>query len=1714
MSASQATLKGEERDKGGGNEEKQQGDSASGGARGCRPYITPPTAAAPKDTSGESDAPKDNRREGELSQAKFRIARVSRVDKNRSLIILRGFARQGPENKFRSVEVRVMLDSGAEDSFISPSMVTRLGAAVTRGHYGDAITAFGGKSQLRERVEGLYINFPGTRPGGLLSHVFQARSNFLVAPADLGDKYDIILGTPFMRQHRGHLVFDEPCVVQLTDAGGAVTEMKLIEKGRGDTKAAGIATEAETRAAEKEDKERAIDKEVARLALEKCPHLVMSLTEFTERVLNDATRSLRITPILYRMRDDEAERTRLASVKANAKAAEGADDTSLLPPEERAKAEAMKTRLMTEFADIAPKELPKGVPGARDGHKVEIKIKEGTQPIGRYGPRMSHADTVEADKMIRELLDKGFIRPSRSPWGSPMFLVEKPDGTKRMVIDYRALNSATVRNRYPLPRVDELFDRLQGARYFSTIDLKTGYWQIAMAENSISLTAFTSRHGHFEWTVLPMGLTNAPAEFMRLMEDTFRGELNIFVLAFLDDIMVFSKTLEEHEKHLRVVLQRLRDRRLFIKLSKCAFFRQEVEFLGHRVGRQGTRMMQDKLDAILKWPEPKSKKEVEQFLGLAGYYRRFIAHFSKIASPLSELCGTLKKTRGIAKSTLPIKPFVWEDRQKEAFATLKKAVSEAPCLALPDPELDFIVHTDASGYGTGAVLMQEFKEGMRPIAFLSHKMTKAERNYPVHEQELLAILKALRAWRHYLSGRKFKILTDHQSLQYVESSAMATPRQMRWAAWFAEFDFTICYVPGKVNVVADALSRSATGGAPDADTDSSNDEYATPTLISAIAAMAPLPIRVRTAAATDSQYEALLAMSDAELLRRNRAKADGLLYRQEPNTPDTGQLVVPNNAELRRWLLSWAHDASESAHRGGHRMYKWLGERVWWPKMQQDANAYATSCEECQRNKPDLQGRQGLPLAIETPQKFGLVWCLDFIGPLKRTPRGHNAVMVCIEKVSRLTVYVPLRTDASAPEVFHAFNTHVIAHYGTPQTLISDRDTRFTSRFWEDIWSGMHTTLKRSTAFHPQTDGSTERANRTLIEALRAYVNSERDDWDVFLPQLQRATNSSVCASTGHTPDMMASGHQVRSELDAALEADGVAPRINHPGARELAERRERALDKARELIKKAQEKQQRDSMRGRRPADIKAGDKVWLSNKNMRKEGEGAKLGAVYSGPYEVVTMRGSNAAQLKLPDVCRLHPVFNLDLLKKFVDGENAFPGRPRRFDLQGPVPQEDPDAGGPGDPVWEVERVIGERKVRGVQQYKVHWVGWPSEQDSWLTADECDGCADLVVEFEERREAAMRARLVRSNALGLSKQVRMQTRTVELWAARVKRVKQAATPPTAAERQQQEESRAQTNKNHPRIPQVRARMNAKGSIDMGTRRCAGDTMEGGICKLKTRHGCLCWVHRKKGLGLAVKPSRIDGAGLGLFATREFKKGARIIAYTGDYIPTVDGEDGNDFDGSIYVLALSDAWALDAARTNTAEGRMLNDARGTPYTNNAEFHVNHRDKTAWLSAKKRIKEGDELLVSYGNSFWNGTRKKAVLVVDGAAASRPQVKDIRVPAAAPALASSSSSAPARPAPRGNRGKKSATGRREDPICIDGVHLPAISIRFNAITREGDDDDDRDADAEGVTWWMGVDSVQDAMRCIVASTYQEEGNQKRSRYWHTSGEEYRYKEGV
>ncbi|KAJ0556179.1 putative nucleotidyltransferase, Ribonuclease H [Helianthus annuus] len=444
--------------------------------------------------------------------------------------------------------------------------------------------------------------------------------------------------------------------------------------------------------------------------------------------------------------------------------------------------------VVREFPNVFPDDIP-DLPPSRD-IDFRIDLNPGANPIARAPYRLAPSEMRELSSQLQELLDIGFIHPSTSPWGAPVLFVKKKDGSFRMCIDYRELNKLTIKNRYPLPRIDDLFDQLQGATCFSKIDLRSGYHQLRIQEEDIPKTAFRTRYGHYEFVVMPFGLTNAPAVFMFLINRVCKPFLDRFIIVFIDDILVYSKSKAEHAQHLRLVLELLQGNRLYAKFSKCEFWLEEVQFLGHIVNSQGIHVDPVKIEAVKSWVTPKNPSEARSFLGLAGYYLRFIEGFSKIDVPLTAL-------------TYKDKPFVWGTEPESAFQTLKHMLCNAPLLTLPDGNDDFIVCYDASNLGLGCVLMQRDKV----IAYASRQVKIHEKNYTTHDLELGAVVFALKIWRHCLYGTKCTILTDHRSLQHIFDQKELNIRQRRWVELLNNYDCEIRYHPGKANVVADALSR-------------------------------------------------------------------------------------------------------------------------------------------------------------------------------------------------------------------------------------------------------------------------------------------------------------------------------------------------------------------------------------------------------------------------------------------------------------------------------------------------------------------------------------------------------------------------------------------------------------------------------------------------------------------------------------------------------------------------------------------------------------------------------------------------------------------------------------------------------------------------------------------------------------------------------------------
>ncbi|KAJ9563234.1 hypothetical protein OSB04_008394 [Centaurea solstitialis] len=788
------------------------------------------------------------------------------------------------------------------------------------------------------------------------------------------------------------------------------------------------------------------------------------------------------------------------------------------------------------YADVFPDELP-GVPPEQ---QVEFRIDlvPGATPVAKAPYRLAPSEMKELFDQLQELLGKEFIRPSSSPWGASILFVKKKDGSQRMCIDYRELNKRTVKNRYPLPRIDDLFDQLQGASWFSKIDLRSGYHQMRVREADIEKTAFRTRYGHYEFVVMPFGLTNAPAAFMDLMNRVCSRMLDRSVIVFIDDILVYSKTKEEHEIHLREVLETLRKEKLYAKA------RSEPRW--HNVDPA-------KLSAVMQWGIPKTPSEIRSFLGLAGYYRRFIQDFSKIALPLTKLT---KKSAA----------FSWGNKQQEAFDELRKRLCEAPVLTLPKGVEDMVVYCDASHQGLGAILMQRGKV----IAYASRQLKPHECNYPTHDLELGAVVFALNMWRHYL--------------------------QRRWLDVVKDYDCEILYHPGKANVVADALSRNPIG-------------KPIRGLCLRMTIMTPLLELIWKA-----QEEAILDVNAKrerifgeipKLDRDNR----GLLTRY-------GRIWVPQLGGNRQILFEEAHRSRFSIHPGVTKMYRGLREDYWWPCMKLDVARYVEECLTCRKVKAEHQRPHGKLQPLEIP-----VWKWEqityLITKLPKTPRGFDATWVIVDRLTKSAHFLPIQESSSADKLADIFVREIMRLHGVPVSIVSDRDTRFTSRFWERFQKEMGTKLHFSTAFHPQRDGQSERTIQTLEDMLRACVLDFGGSWDRYLPLAEFSYNNSFDASICMPPFEMLYGRKCRTPICWGEVGHRVL------GSTEIVLKTTELVQMIRERLATAQSRQKRYADRRRSDLEFQVGDYVllkvspWKGVIRFRKRG---KLGPRFIGPYKII--------------------------------------------------------------------------------------------------------------------------------------------------------------------------------------------------------------------------------------------------------------------------------------------------------------------------------------------------------------------------------------------------------------------------------------------------------------------------------------------------------------
>ncbi|WZY69553.1 hypothetical protein YC2023_001793 [Brassica napus] len=697
--------------------------------------------------------------------------------------------------------------------------------------------------------------------------------------------------------------------------------------------------------------------------------------------------------------------------------------------------------ILQDYSDVFPEENPKGLPPVR-GIEHQIDLVPGASLPNRPAYRTNPVETKELEKQINDLLEKGYIRESLSPCAVPVLLVPKKDGSWRMCVDCRAINNITVKYRHPIPRLDDMLDELHGSKYFSKIDLRSGYHQIMMKEGDEWKTAFKTKLGLYEWLVMPFGLTNAPSTFMRLMNHVLRSFIGHFVVVYFDDILIYSKSLDEHKQHLKSVLEVLRKERLFANLGKCSFGTDHVVFLGFVVGADGLRVDEQKVQAIRDWPIPTSIGEVRSFHGLAGFYRRFVQNFSTLAAPLTEV---IKKNVG----------FKWGPAQEEAFEILKGKLTHAPLLVLPDFSKAFEIECDASGVGIGAVLMQEGK----PVAYFSEKLGGAMLNYPTYDHKLYALVRALQTWQHYLWPKEFIIHTDHQSLRHLKGQQKLNRRHARWMEFIETFPYVIKYKQGKENVVADALSRRYT-------------------LLSALETKLLGFEFIKDLYASDQDFK--------EIFRKCPKVAYGKYFQNSGFLFFDNRLCVPQ-CSLRELFLREAHGGGLMGHFGVKKTYKAVHDHFYWPSLMKDVERICSRCVVCKKSK-SKSSNHGLYSALPIPSHPWVDISMDFVLGLPRSKSGRDSIFVVVDRFSKMAHLIPCHKTDDATQVADLFFREIVRLHGMPKTIVSDRDAKFLSYFWKTLWSKLGTRLMFSTTCHPQTDGQTEVVNRTLSALLRSLV--------------------------------------------------------------------------------------------------------------------------------------------------------------------------------------------------------------------------------------------------------------------------------------------------------------------------------------------------------------------------------------------------------------------------------------------------------------------------------------------------------------------------------------------------------------------------------------------------------------------------------------------------
>ncbi len=977
-----------------------------------------------------------------------------------------------------------------------------------------------------------------------------------------------------------------------------------------------------------------------------------------------------------------------------------------------------------EHWDVFSKEASNILPPHRkEDHRIEL---DGENTLTYHPLYRQKPDELEATKKyLTENLDKGFIEASQSPFAAPILFVKKANGSLRFCVDYRKLNKITKKDRYPLPLVTETLQRLSKAKIFTKLDIRQAFHRIRIDPASEDLTTFRTRYGTYKYKVMPFGLTNAPATYQRYMNDVLFDFLDDFCTAYVDDILIYSDNLEEHEKQVIKVLTRLREAGLQVDIDKSEFSVTTTKYLGFIISTDGIRVDPSKVQCIKDWKQPTTVKGIQAFLGFCNFYRRFIQEYGRVARPLTLL------TRKDAV-------FDWTTACAQAFQKLKDALLSSPVLRYFTYGKEHKLETDASD-GVIAAIMSERDEDSdlwHPVAFFSKTMAPAECNYPIHDKEMLAIVRAFEEWQSELISHdsKVPVYSDHRALEYFMTTKQLSARQVRWAEFLSQFHFEIAFRAGKQNEKADALTRREQDvKAQEAVMKESRyqtflqPEQIHPSVQKDLE-LELSPLSVEPLSLTDqilSDNRQVTELEPKRILARTEKEdtwtlKDGLLFKY-------GKLIVPDTRyqgkPTRTALVKEVHAQTSMAHPGEFKTLQALKQRYYWDGMSTAVKRYIRNCHACKRSTVPRDKTPGLLQPLSIPERPWQHITMDFTEfPMSRN--GYDMAVVFVCRLSKRTVTIPCHKTVTARDTATIFVKHVYRIWGPPDSIVSDRGPQFISDFWEEFTKELGIKLKLSTANHPQSDGQTEVVNQYIKQRLRPFVNYYQDNWDELLPILDFAQATLTHEATGQSPVMTEMGYEPRTSFDwkEPVKADSAKERLNREEAQVRVRLIHEAWQRAQEGVGRAQTRYAAQANKKRRLIDFDKGDMVYVKTKDWNMHRPSRKLSEQNAGPFEILEKRG-NAFVLQLPDSIKVHPVFNAEKLRKAAMDP-----------LEGQENEEPPPIEVDGEHEWEVEKILGVRIVRGRLRYRAQWVGFDEDLEEY-GAGNFKHAPMLLKEFHEK-------------------------------------------------------------------------------------------------------------------------------------------------------------------------------------------------------------------------------------------------------------------------------------------------------------------------------------------------------------------------------------------